>query len=118
MLEFDHIGLVTNEKMGNENWIEKTGVWATNPGENKFSIEWLRFADDSSLTGPVRTQPHVAFKVDSIEEESKGLKELIKPFKPADFVTVAFFEYHGLVIELMKYSGDKNQWFDGKRYEK
>jgi len=45
-------------------------------------IEWLRFEPDSPVTGPVRTQPHVAYKVPSIEKAAAGLPTLIEPFTP------------------------------------
>ena len=114
-LVFDHIGILTEEKQKNENFIESSGVWVSNPGDNKFSVEWIR-PDSDNLTDEVkRLMPHIAFKVKSIEEESRGLKEIMQPTVIGDFVRCAFYDYYGIVIELQQYLGDANRWYDGKR---
>ena len=64
-LEFDHVGLITNEKKKDENLVESTKVWVTNPKEHPFRIEWLRYEPDSPVKGPVREKPHIAFRVKS-----------------------------------------------------
>ena len=55
------------------------------------------------MKGPVRFQPHVAFRVDNLAEASKGLKVLLEPFD-VGFATVAFYQTKdNAVVELMKY---------------
>ena len=110
---FDHVGLITDEKKGDENFVEATRVWVTNPKKNKYNIEWLRFEPDTPLDGPVRYQTHVAYRVDNLQEAAKGLKVLIEPFEPRPFVRVGFYETHdGGVVELMKYTRSEDDWFD------
>ncbi len=53
-MEFDHVGMPTEEKKSNENWVEATRVWVTNPKEHPFSVEWLRYEPDSPAPGPLR----------------------------------------------------------------
>ena len=114
-IEFDHIGLITNEKKDEENWVEATRVWVTNPKDNLFHIEWLRYEDDSPVKGPVREKSHIAYRVDDLEEASKGLKVLIDPFDVAGFTRVGFFEYKdGTVFELMQFLKSKDKWFNEK----
>lgn len=104
MMEFSHIGLITKQKKGEEKLVDHTKVWVTNFSKHPFKVEWLRFSSDSPITGPVKEKPHIAFKVDDIEEASKGLKVLIKPFKKPDGGIVGFFEYEdGSIIEFMQY---------------
>lgn len=111
-MEFDHVGLITGEKKGGEDWVQATRVWVTNPKEHPFHVEWLRYESDSPVTGPVREQPHVAYKVGSLDEAAKGLKVLLEPFEVAGFVRVGFYEYaDGSVVELMEYLGDESSWF-------
>ena len=62
-MEFEHIGLITNEKKDREDWVEATRVWVTNPKQHPFNVEWLRFEPNSPVTGPVREKPHVAYRV-------------------------------------------------------
>ena len=104
--EFDHIGIVTSEQQDGERWVEATRVWVTSPREHAYNVEWLRYEDDSPVTGPVRTQPHVAFRVESIEKSSQGMKVLLEPFRPMEGLLVGFYQSgDGAVIELMEYSG-------------
>ena len=111
-LEFDHVGLVTDKKRGEENWVESTRVWVTNPKTHPFKIEWLRFEPDSPVRGPVRENPHVAYRVENLEKAAEGLKVLIEPFEVGGFLKVGFYEYSdGSVIELMQYLKDEGEWF-------
>ena len=110
IMKFDHVGLITTEKKSDEMFVEATRVWVTNFQDHPYKIEWLRFEDDSPLTGPVRNMPHVAFSVDSIEEAAKGMKVLIEPFD-AGIATVGFYQSdEGAVIEFMKYKKEGSQW--------
>lgn len=103
MIEFDHLGLITTEKKGNEIYVPATKVWVTEFMNHPYHIEWLRYEPDSPVTGPVREMPHVAFRVDSIAAASKGLKVLIEPFD-AGIATVGFFQTaDGAVVEFMEY---------------
>lgn len=112
-MEFDHVGLITDEKKDNENWVEKTQVWVTNPKEHPYHIEWLRFDKNSTTKGTVRKKPHIAFRVKNITEASKDLKVLIEAFEVGGFLRVGFYEYKdGTVIEFMEYLGKDVQWFD------
>lgn len=102
-LQFDHIGLITTEKKPNETYVAATKVWVTDIASHPYGVEWLRFEPDSPVTGPVREQPHVAFRVECIAEASKGLKVLIEPFD-AGIAKVGFYETEdGAVVEFMEY---------------
>ena len=107
-MKFDHIGLITDEVKDGESFVDATRAWVTNPHEHSFKIEWLRYEPDSPVTGPVRTQPHTAFRVDSLEKACKGLKVLLQPFD-VGFATVGFYQTSDeAVIELMEYKQGKN----------
>ena len=41
-MEFEHIGLITDEKKDREDWVEATRVWVTNPKQHPYKVEWLR----------------------------------------------------------------------------
>ena len=115
-MKFDHMGLITEEKKDAEDWVESTCVWVTNPKNHPFCIEWLRWEPNSPIKGPVRSKPHIAYRVKSIAKASKDLKVLMKPFEVGGFLRVGFYESgDGAVIELMEYLNDENQWFDKKK---
>jgi len=112
---FDHVGFSTNEKKDDEDWVEATRVWVTNPKKHPFHIEWLRYEPDSPVKGALRDQPHVAFKVKDLDKISKGLKVILEPFEVSGFVRVGFFMTEdGVVVELMQYLKDEDIWFDKK----
>lgn len=100
---FDHIGLITEEKKDGEFYVEKTKVWVTDSEKHPYKIEWLRYEKDSPVKGPVREKSHIAYRVENLEEASKGLKVLLEPFDSGkDFV--GFYEtIDGAVVEFMQY---------------
>ncbi len=105
--QFSHVGMITTEPKPGEVFIEATRVWITNFIDHPFHVEWLRFEPDSPVTGPVRTQPHVAYRVPNIEEACQGLEVLLEPFEPMPGLRVAFFlTGDGAVVELMEYQSD------------
>jgi hypothetical protein len=110
---FDHIGLITEAARPDERWVEATRVWVTSPREHPYNVEWLRFEPDSPVTGPLRTEPHVAFRVDDVHAASAGLEVLAEPFDVGGgFLTVAFAMVDGAVVEFMQYANpDEEGWF-------
>jgi hypothetical protein len=111
--KFDHVGLVTDERKQGESWVEATRVWVTNPRAHPYNVEWLRFEPDSPVTGPLRTEPHVAYRVQDVERAIEGHNILAEPFDVGDgFATVAFVEVDGAVVEFMQYANpDEEGWF-------
>jgi hypothetical protein len=110
---FDHIGVVTEEKQERESWVESTRCSVTSPRDHPYNIEFLRFEPDSPVTGPLRTQPHVAYRVDDVHEAIKGHEVLLEPFDVGNgFVTVAFVDVAGAVVEFMQYANPNEEgWF-------
>jgi hypothetical protein len=100
MMKFSHIGMVTITPQPGETWVEKTRVWVTDHKRHPYAVEWLRYAPDSPVKGPVRDKPHVAFEVDDLEVASRGLKVLLEPWYINDTVRVGFYEHaDGAVVE-------------------
>lgn len=105
-MEFSHVGLITDQPKAGEVFVAATRVWITNFIDHPYHVEWLRFEPDSPVTGPVRTQPHVAYRVPSIEQAAAGLIVLIEPFEPLENLRVGFYESaDGAVVEFMEYLG-------------
>ena len=110
---FDHVGLITEEKKAGESWVEATRVWVTSPRAHPYNVEWLRFEPDSPVTGPLRTQPHVAYRVDDVHRAVEGHRVLAEPFDVGNgFLTVAFVDVGGAVVEFMQYANPGEEgWF-------
>jgi hypothetical protein len=112
--EFDHVGLITDEQKPSESWVEATRVWVTNPRADPHNIEWLRFEPDSPVTGPLRTEPHIAYRVPDVHAAIEGHEVLAEPFDPSGtgFLSVAFVLVDGAVVEFMQYANpDEEGWF-------
>ena len=104
-MEFSHIGVHTDEPKPGEEYVAATRVWVTDFLDHPYHVEWVRFEADSPVTGPVREQPHVGYRVDSIAEACRGLKVLIEPFDSRNNRRVGFYQTSdGAVIELMEYN--------------
>ena len=112
--KFDHIGIVTERKRPRESWVEATRVWVTSPRDHPYNIEFLRFEPDTPVTGPLRTEPHVAYRVDDLEQALEGHEVVLGPFDASGtgFVRVAFVNVGGALVELMQYRDpDETGWF-------
>jgi hypothetical protein len=112
--KFDHMGIVTTEKQPKESWVESTRVWVTSPREHPYNIEFIRFEPDTPVTGLLRTEPHVAYRVDDLEQAMEGHDVVLEPFDASGtgFVRVAFVNVGGALVELMEYANpDEEGWF-------
>jgi hypothetical protein len=110
---FDHVGIVTEDRHSGESWVEATRVWVTSPRDHPYNVEFLRFEPDSPVTGSLRTQPHVAYRVDDVQAAVQGHNVLLEPFDVGDgFLRVAFVDVDGAVIEFMQYANPNEEgWF-------
>jgi hypothetical protein len=120
-LEWDHVGIPTTEVQSDETFVEATRVWVTNPRNHPQNLEFLRYEDDSSVSGPVRDQPHVAYRVPMGTLDAlmaAGDEVLLEPWEAQkDVVRVGFVLKDGAVIEYMEYRGDPAEWFPAERGE-
>lgn len=110
---FHHVGLRAIEPQPNENFVESTRVWVTDPNHHPFKIEYLRYEPDSYLSEEFRNTPHIGFVVDEIEPWMKDKEIAIPPFEVGDppFVRVVFVYEDGLICEYMAFVPDA-VWFD------
>ena len=112
MLEyvFHHVGITTTEPQPDENWVEASKIWVTNPNNHPEHIEFLRYREDSTVPAAVRDNPHIAFRVAELAPCLEGVEILIEPFIVGDFLEVVFVRKHGMVFEYMRHL--KEGWFD------
>lgn len=104
MKRFDHVGLRTETPQPGERFVAKTRVWVTDPALHPFRVEWLRYTPESRVPDVLRDRPHIAYRVDAIQAEAQGLRELIAPFASVAGHVVGFYETpDGAVVELMEY---------------
>ena len=109
---FHHIGLPTDERQAGEAYVEDTKVWVTRPEDHPYRVEYLRFEADSPVRGPIRDQPHVAFRVEDMETALETEEVILEPFSPMEGLTVAFFMKDGAVFEYMQFEGGATEFSD------
>ena len=107
---FHHIGLPTQDSQPNETYVADTKVWVTDPADHPYRVEFLRFEDDSPVTGPLREMAHVAYRVSDINAAIAGKEIIYEPFVPMPGLTVAFIKEDGAVIEFMKFEGEATEF--------
>ena len=69
--------------------------------------------DPLPVTGPLRWDPHVAYRVADVEAALQGHEVLYGPFEVGGgFCKAAFVLHDGAVIEFMQYTNpDEEGWF-------
>lgn len=99
-----HIGIPINEKPAKGTYLEGAKLYITDPADTKNNLEFLYFEKDCPMPEIVKKSTHIAYIVDDIDAELKGVKVLIPPFQPLPNVKAAFVEEDGIPIELMQIS--------------
>ena len=102
MREYHHLGIPTTEKRKGEVYLKEFKTYVSGYEDSEFGIEWMRFEPDSPLPELVKTVPHIAFKVDNLEEAIKGKEILIQPNSPSRGVMVAFIIENGAPVEFLQ----------------
>lgn len=100
--QFHHFGVPTTEKQANETFLEGSGVYITDPETHPYKIEFLRFAEDTSMPEEICNNAHAAFIVESLDEALAGKTVLIPPFDATDELRCAFIKDGTAIIELME----------------
>lgn len=112
---FDHIGIVSMEPHPGESWVDFSKVWVTNPRAHPQRIEYIRPLEmpqvpRDDVMWKLWNRPHVAYRVDNLQEALKGEQLIFGPFDPGGFGLVAFVLKDGIVVEYMEYT-TLDHWF-------
>lgn len=106
MREYHHLGIPTDIKLENEIYLKDFKVYVSGYNDSPYGIEWMRYEPDCPLPELVKIVPHVAFKVDNLDEELKGKDVLIEPNSPSAGVTVAFIVDNGAPVEFLQFEAE------------
>lgn len=98
---YHHFGIPTHEVKANERYSSTFKMFTTD-GNNPFRIQWHRFEEGSSLHSLVQTTPHVAFKVNNLDEAIKRKNVILAPYLPFSGFRVAMIEVAGAPVELIE----------------
>ena len=101
-MEFDHIGIPAEAKRDGMRYLESKRLWLTSPADHPYRVEWLWYEDASPEAELVRTRPHVAYVVDSLEDALAGQNVVAEPFDVFGEVRVAFVAVDGAPVEFVQ----------------
>jgi hypothetical protein len=113
---FDHIGIITTTPQPGESWVADSEVWVTNPRLHPNRIEYVRpkamptIPPEQVGRWKLWHWPHVAYRVENLQQAIAGEEVVLGPFLPAEFVEVAFIHKNGVILEYMQYR-DLDHWF-------
>ena len=113
-LQFDHIGIPTETPQAEEFWVAQSRCWVTNPRTHALRIEYLRFESKPELKPgspewKLWNMPHVAYRVDDLEQAMEGEEVVYGPFEPAEFGRVVCVHKHDLIVDYLEYT-DLTTW--------
>ncbi|STX27696.1 Uncharacterised protein [Legionella beliardensis] len=99
---FHHIGIPTTEIKPNEKYSSTFKMYTSGGQNSEYRIQYHRFEEDSPLHPLVKSKPHVAFKVDNLEEAIKNKEVILSPYEPFLGFKVAMIVECGMPIELIE----------------
>jgi hypothetical protein len=98
-LRFDHIGVPAAAKRDGMRFLESKRLWLA---DHSYRVEWLWYEPDSPEAELIRTVPHVAYLVESLEDAMKGGNVIAEPFDVFGEVRVGFIEVDGAPVEFVE----------------
>jgi hypothetical protein len=101
-VDFDHIGVPSAAKRDGMRFLESKRLWLTSPGDHPYRVEWLWYEPDSPEVELIRTTPHVAYRVESLEDAMAGQTVIAEPFDVFGEVRVSFIEVDGFAVEFVQ----------------
>jgi hypothetical protein len=99
-MKYTHTGVPTTQERKWAGYVAALGVHYTDPKDDPYGIEWLKFDADSPTHKDVKTKTHAAFQVDNLEAALVGKKVLLAPMSPLPGLLLAYIDHDGAVIEL------------------
>ncbi|WP_133139880.1 helicase [Legionella genomosp. 1] len=114
--QFHHVGIPTTEVRPGERYSAPFKMY-TSGGEAPTRIQYHRFEEGCPLHPLLQTKPHVAFKVDSIDEAIRGKNVILEPYFPFEGFKVAAIEENGWPIEFIETSLSEEEIWGGSAYK-
>ena len=104
MRKLHHFGIQVTNQVDGETHNDELHLFCTDVAASPNKIEFLRFEKGCPFPELVQTMPHIAYEVESMDEELKDAKLIYGPFIPVPGMTVAFIEEEGIPVKLDYFS--------------
>ncbi|MCL1896783.1 MAG: hypothetical protein FWG03_09575 [Clostridiales bacterium] len=98
--KFNHVGVPTDKEQPGEIFFEELQLYATDPAQTEYFIEYLRPAPGCTFFPILLENPHVSLQVENLEEALEGENVIVPPFSPMPGRTIAFIDVNGFIFEL------------------
>ncbi|QVL57987.1 MAG: hypothetical protein KFB93_02590 [Simkaniaceae bacterium] len=106
---FHHLGIPTEEIKKGESFHPKFKFYSTPFGANPYRVQWHRFPDDCELPEILKKVPHLAFRVENLDQEIEGKTVILGPWEPMEGFRVAIIEDEGIPIEFIQTDIDDDE---------
>ena len=100
---FHHVGIPTKNHLPDESHSLALKMHATGYFETPYAMEWMNFDEDSSLPEIIKTQPHIGYVVENLDNAIQGRNVILGPTSPSSGVTVAFILEGRDLIEFLQF---------------
>lgn len=114
--EYHHIGIPVTEPRQGERYSSVMDMY-TSGGELPGRIQYHRFGPNCPLDKLIQTVPHIAYKVEDLEEVIKGKNILLGPYFPIERFKVAIVEENGAVIEFIETDLTEEEIWDENKHK-
>lgn len=100
-MEFDHLGIPTDQDMKWDTYLENLKLHIMEYKNDPFGIEWMKFEEGAQFPEIILKRPHVAFKIVNFDEVIKRFKLLVPVSYPRPNMKTCFIEHKGIGIEFV-----------------
>ncbi|QIW09597.1 helicase [Francisella sp. LA112445] len=114
--EYHHVGIPVTEPRQGERYSSVMDMY-TSGGELPGRIQYHRFGPNCPLDKLIQTQPHIAYKVEDLEEVIKGKNILLEPYFPIEGFKVVIVEENGAVIEFIETNLTEQEIWDESKHK-
>lgn len=107
--DFHHLGIPTEDVKEGESFHPKFKFYATPFGANPYRVQWHRFPDDCELPEILKKVPHLAFRLENLDQAIEGKTVILGPWEPMEGFQVAIIEDEGIPIEFIQTDIDDDE---------
>ena len=115
-MKYHHIGIPVTEPQPGERYSAVMDMY-TSGGELPGRVQYHRFGPNCPLHQLIQTKPHIAFKVDSIDEAIEGKHVILEPYFPLNNFRVAMIEDNGIIIEFIETTLSEDEIWDESKHK-
>lgn len=115
--EFHHMGIPTTEVKPGERYSNAFKMYTTDSISQSYRVQFHRFLDDCPLHPLIKSMPHIAYKVSSIEEAIAGEEVILEPYEPFAGFKVAMIAKSGVPIEFIETSLAEDEIWNTSRHK-